>query len=359
MGKNINLIVTPEMIKPSSRYLKIIGTINPAAIRAPNGKIVLYVRVIEQLKKLEDKDYFYSPRMAGKNNYKLVIDKFPKKDVGAGSDFDILFNDGTKRLTFISHLRRVILDENGMNVLSIDDKPTFYGTVDDSELGVEDPRIVQIEGKYVMTYVSLSRRENICTSIAFSDDLIKWDRKGIIFGEQDKDVVIFPEKIDGWYVAFDRPESNFQFTPPHIWIAYSDDLICWGKLSSINLFEVVNKFHERVGTGCPPIKTKKGWLLIYHSVKTEEDQSSTYSASAALFDLKNPKKIISNSEPFILPKMDYELKLYQQKRIVFPTGIVVDKNGRDLLIYSGGGDFVTSVRKISIDKIMGILKKVK
>ncbi len=359
MKKEAELLITPEMIKPSSRDLKVIGTINPAAVRAGNGKIVLYVRVIEQLKKLEDEKYFYSPRMVGEKDYELKIDKFLRKDVASSSDFDIVFNDSTKRLTFISHLRRVVLDEKGKNIISIDKKPSFYGIVDDAELGVEDPRIIEIEGRYVMTYVSLSRKENISTSIAFSDDLINWERKGIIFGEQDKDVVVFPEKIKGWYMAFDRPEGNFQFTPPHIWVAQSDDLLCWGKLKSISVFKKGEKDYGRIGPGCPPIKTTKGWLLIYHTVKEEEDTSFTYSASAALFDLNNPRKLISNSESIISPNMDYELKLYQNKRIVFPTGIVVDKNGKDLLVYSGGGDVVTSVRKVSIEKIMKSLRKVK
>jgi beta-1,2-mannobiose phosphorylase / 1,2-beta-oligomannan phosphorylase len=149
------LLITPEMIKPSSKYLKVIGTINPAAVRGDGGKIILYVRVIERLKVLEDKNYFYSPRMVGEKDYELKIDRFHKKDVSNSSEFDIIFHDTTKRLTFISHLRRVVLDETGFNILSIDKKPTFYGIASDSELGIEDPRIVQIEGKYVMTYVSL------------------------------------------------------------------------------------------------------------------------------------------------------------------------------------------------------------
>jgi predicted GH43/DUF377 family glycosyl hydrolase len=315
--------------------------------------------VIEQLKVLEDKKYCYSPRMVGKNRYKIKIDKFNKKNVSTTSDFDVIFKDTTKRLTFISHLRKVVLDESGFNILSIDKKPSFYGISSDAELGVEDPRIVKIGDKYVMTYVSLSRKENISTSIAFSKDLKNWDRKGIIFGEQDKDVVIFPEKIKGKYVAFDRPESNFQFSLPHIWIAYSDDLLSWGNLKSISLLKKSDEDYGRIGPGCPPIKTDRGWLLIYHTVRKNKGISSTYSGSAALFDLKNPRKFLLKSEPIFIPKADYELKLYQKNKIVFPTGLVEDKKDKNLLIYSGGGDVVTSVRKISLNKVMASLKKIK
>ena len=157
----------------------------------------------------------------------------------------------------------------------------------------------------------------------------------------------------------DRPEGNFQFTPPHIWIAYSDDLISWGGLKSITLFKKGDPDYGRIGPGCPPIKTNKGWLLIFHTVRTEDEKSYTYSGSAALFDLNNPKKLLAKSEPFILPDQEYELQLYQNKRVVFPTGIVVDKDGKDLLIYSGGRDVITSVRRMSMDDIMKFLKKVK
>ena len=352
------LLVTPKMIKPSSKKLKVIGTINPAAVRRDDGKVVLYVRIIERVKVLENEKYCYAPRMVGEKRYKLKIDKFNKKNINKSSDFDILFKDNTKRLTFISHLRKVVLDESGLRVLSIDKKPTFYGTSSDSELGVEDPRIVKINEQYVMTYVSLSKEENISTSIAFSKDLEKWDKKGIIFGEQDKDVVIFPEKIKGRYVALDRPESNFQFSSPHIWIAYSKDLISWGRLKSMETPNKENKFYWRMGAGCPPIKTERGWLLIYHTVKSKE-KIYTYYGSAALLDLKNPAKILYKSKPILAPINEYELKLYQKKRIVFPTGIVLDKNKKDLLIYYGGGDVVTAVRKIPLKKIMSSLKKVK
>ncbi len=352
------LLVTPRMIKPSSKKLKVIGTINPAAIRREDGKIILYVRVIERVKVLETEKYCYSPRMIGEKSYKIKIDRFSKNSIAHNSDFDILFKDNTKRLTFVSHLRKVVLDESGLKVLSIDKKPSFYGVESDAELGVEDPRIVKIDDKYVMTYVSLSRDENISTSIAFSKDLEEWDRKGIIFGEQDKDVVIFPEKIRGKYIALDRPESNFQFSSPHIWIAYSKDLLSWGKLKSMEPPNGENKFYWRMGAGCPPIKTERGWLLIYHTVKTKE-KISTYYGSAALLDFKNPAKILAKSKPVISPINEYELKLYQKKRIVFPTGVVWDKGKKDLLIYYGGGDVVTAVRKIPLKKIMSSLRRLK
>lgn len=374
--KKERILIKPEDIKPSSDKLEVIGTYNPGAIRAKNGDIVLLVRVAEKLIKNEDRKYSYVPRLAGKNKYYLVIDKFGKNIIEYSSDLDILFKDHTKRLKFISHIRKVILDKTGFKVKSIDSKPTFFGTCDDGELGVEDPRITKLGNKYYMTYVSLSRKDNITTSLAVSNDLNKWTRKGIIFGEQDKDVVIFPEKIKNQYMAFDRPESSFKFSPPHIWVAYSNDLISWGKLESLNLSRKGEWDYVRVGAGPPPLKTNKGWLLIYHIVLEPRKKAvveyiidrmeirdnisgkfsfneSVYCVGAALLDLKNPEKVIAKAEvPILFPMKKYEIGGYEAKRVIFPTGIITDKNKKDILLFSGTGDRFTTVKKLSLNKIL-------
>jgi len=333
---------------------------------------------MEKLGKISDKKYIYSPRMIGENEYKMKLDKFEKKTVERESELDFVFKDGTKRLTFISHFRRVILDRSGFGIKSIDSKPSFYGLKWDGELGVEDPRITQINDLYVMTYVTLSLDENISTSYAISNDCLKWYRRGIIFGEQDKDVVMFPEMINNMYVAFDRPEGNFQFSLPHMWVSYSENLEFWGEPKSVAISKEGEWDYSRNGAGPPPIKTKDGWLLLYHvvaeyeSVKnlfegekikmglTEEaGQKYVYSVGAALLDLKNPSKVIARSPcPILIPGMPYERGTFENKSVVFPTGMVLDENGKDVLVFSGGGDVVVSVKKVALKDIMNAMKKV-
>jgi beta-1,2-mannobiose phosphorylase / 1,2-beta-oligomannan phosphorylase len=374
------VLIKPEMIKPSHPDLKVIGTFNPAAVRDEKENIILFVRIIEQLKKPYDNKFCYSPRLVGKNKYKLIIEKFGKNIIEHYSDLDFIFRDGTKRLCFISHLRRIVLDKSGFEIKSIDKKPTFFGTKENGELGVEDPRIVKIDKKYHMTYVSLSRDENISTSLAVSKDLVKWEKKGIIFGEQDKDCVLFSEKIKNNYIGFDRPESNFRFSPPHIWIAYSPDLISWGKLKSLKLGKKGEWDSGRVGAGPPPLKTDRGWLFIYHGVLEPKKKSTTeyiiermqikdsivgkidlnhslYCAGAALLDLKNPEKVIAKSQiPILFPMKRHEIGGYEAKRVLFPTGLVLDKDKKNILIYSGSGDRFTTVKKISLKKLYQKLK---
>jgi predicted GH43/DUF377 family glycosyl hydrolase len=372
------LLLKPGDFKPTSPKFEVLGVLNPGATRLKNGKILLYARIIEKLLESEDEKYFYSPRYVGKNSFKMKIDRFPKKDVVSGNDFAFDFKDGTKRLTYISHLRRVILDERGFKVLFISQKPDFYGLNWDAELGVEDARITKIDDTYYMTYVGLSRKENISSYLAISKDCIHWFRRGIIFGEQDKDCVIFPERVNGRYVSFDRPEGGFEFTSPHIWVAYSNDSEYWGKLKAISLFKK-NEIIFRSGSGPPPIKTSKGWLLFFHAVTkkkkkigfkvsmekffgmnlhesgTEYSPEDCYSVWVGLFDLNNPSKMLARSKNAILvPKKKTEIS-FEGKKVIFPTGIVED--GDSVLLFCGVGDIYVSVKKIKLKDAFDSLEK--
>lgn len=375
--KKESVLITPKDIKPSSRHFKVLGVFNPGAVRLPNGDIVLYVRVAEKLTKDEDDKHYYSPRFAGKNDFSIKIDKFSKKSIVEKNDISLIFEDGTKRLTFISYLKRVVLDKTGFKVKSVDKKPSFFGLLWDGELGIEDPRITKINKLYIMTYVSLSERTNISTSYAVSNDCLRWHREGVIFIEQNKDAVLFPERVNNEYIAFNRPESAFQFSLPHIWISYSENLKFWGKATPIKLPEKTGFNYIKVGAGPPPIKTEKGWLLLYHLVSKHEKEKSFiddlksifiypdkkiihYSVGAALFDLKNPKKLIAKSEsPILTPDKDYEKGTFMKNiMVVFPTGLILDENEEDVLIFSGGGDTVVTVKKVCLNDILGCLKKV-
>jgi beta-1,2-mannobiose phosphorylase / 1,2-beta-oligomannan phosphorylase len=345
--------------------------LNPGAARLKNGRIILYVRGIEQLIINKDENYFYSPRFIGENKFEIKIDRFEKKLIHSFGDFDFSFKDGTKRLSYISHLRRVILDKEGEKILKIEQSPGFYGLSWDAELGVEDARITKIGEVFYMTYVALSRKENISTSLALSNDGIRWYRRGIIFEEQDKDVVLFPNKIDGKFVVFGRPEGNFEFTQPHIWIAKSRDTEYWGKFKAISFLKKDALF-ERSGAGPPPLKTKKGWLLIFHVVTEKYDHRLkdsfkkilgmknqpyySYDVWAALFDLKDPQKLIALScGPIITPKGKYA-KSFEDKVVLFPTGVIGNK--KNLLVYSGVGDKYVGVNHLKLDKIINSMKKV-
>lgn len=378
--KREELLLSPEDIKPSSRKFKVMGVLNPAAARAKNGDIVLYVRVIEKLIDDSDGPFYLSPRMSGKGKFQITLDKFRKRLTADKGDLDFSFPDGTKRLTFISHFRRVVLTKDGFKIKFVSPRPSFFGIKGETDFGVEDPRITRIGSKYYMTYVGLSRGGNVSTYLAESKDLIRWKRRGLIFREQNKDVVLFPNKVKGKYLAFNRPEGNFSFSEPHIWLAHSNNLEMWGDPE----FLLLNKRKKtwdsgRVGAGPPPIRTKDGWLFIYHGVIEKHKLKShlrkfmenvfhvdredpgirtIYCAGVALLDKNNPAKILKKARrPVIWPKKEYEKGTFEDKDVVFPTGIVPTSGGKDLLIYSGGGDINVTVRKVSLAQLERHLEK--
>ncbi|MDE1848850.1 MAG: hypothetical protein KGH55_02360 [Nanoarchaeota archaeon] len=366
------LLVSPSDVKPTSNKFSVIGTFNPGAARLSNGNIVLYVRVAEKLKNeaSEDEKHYYAPRCVGEKACKIHFDRFKREEAQSKSDSDIVFKDETKRLLFISHFRRVILDKGGFSVKSIDRKPSFTGLSTNGELGVEDPRIVKIGEKYAMTYVSLSRQGNVSTSLALSKDCLNWERMGTIFSEQNKDTALFPEKIKDNYYIFNRPEGGFEFTPPHIWIAASKDMVGWGRNKPLKLSRKGKWDYERVGAGPPPIKTDKGWLLLYHGVinyRTRpfrkmfgtEGNHFSYEIGAALFDLKNPRKLLARApSPILAPTKKYEKEGFVNN-VLFPTGLLRDVNDEDkLLVFSGGADTVVSVKKISLQDVLDSLEAV-
>jgi predicted GH43/DUF377 family glycosyl hydrolase len=341
-------LLYPKNFIPSFKGIDVKGAFNPAAIRMPNGKIVLYVRVAEGFNMRASILKF--PKIVS-DKYDIEIEEIPNKKV-LGKKEVIELPHEIVRLKTMSHFRRVILDKTGFNVEEIDQKPIFTGTPSDGNYGVEDPRIVKIKDKYYMTYVSVSDTEDVSTSLAVSSDLKNWERKGIIFRKQNKDVVLFPEKISGKYIALHRPQGDFEFDGPSIWISHSDDMIHWGEEKNIIEVRKSGFDVDRIGSGPPPFKTKKGWLLIYHGVRVGRGKK-IYSTGVALLDLKNPEKVLarsSSNKPLFEPKHDYEKKGFENN-IIFPTGIVLDSNKKDLLIYFGAADKVTSVKKVSLDYI--------
>jgi predicted GH43/DUF377 family glycosyl hydrolase len=345
------LLLKPQDLKPSFRGWIVEGAFNPGAVRLPNKKIVMYARIAEAAGERHKKCLHY-PIIISRKKYKINYEKIPKSKILKKGKRIILLKDGTYRLPTISYLKRIILDESGFDIEKIEEGTSFAGKPRESDYGVEDPRITKIGKKYYMTYVGVSVKEGISTYLAESTDLKRWERKGLIFREQNKDVALFPQKIKGKYVALNRPESAFEFSKPGIWLSYSPDLIYWGKDKKIILPREKSFWeNERIGTGPPPMKTRKGWLVIYHGVKKKGKK--TYYAGAVLLDLKNPERIVARTplnKPLFVPSAKYEKEGFVN-RVVFPTAIVRDLNGKDLLIYSGGADKVLTVRKIPLKSV--------
>jgi predicted GH43/DUF377 family glycosyl hydrolase len=251
------------------------------------------------------------------------------------------------------------ISEDGYNFKRVYEDPVFWPEEKYEKWGCEDPRTTEIEGKIYMTYVALEKPAKEGggppkTALAETEDFTKFERLGIVTpkGADDRDVVLFPEKIKGSYVMLHRPHNwigeKYGTEKPSIWIAYSEDLSEWN--GHRLLLKPKEKWEEvKVGAGPPPIKTEEGWLLIYHGV----DRKKVYRAGVALLDLRDPSQVISKtSKPVLEPIEEYERR-GDVPNVVFPEGAVVidDK----LLVYYGAADKCIGVCEVELSELLSIL----
>ena len=213
--------------------------------------------------------------------------------------------------------------------------------------GVEDPRISCIDGMYYITYSAYSKH-GVRIGLAKTTDFSSIERISLITEADYRNVVLFPEKINGRYVRLDRPHSAI--SPWAIWISYSKDLIYWGE-SELIMMPVPYHWDEmKIGPGATPIKTEHGWLSIYHGVFPTMD-GAIYRLGVALHDLENPAKIIGVGDSWILqPEDPWEVTGYVHN-VVFTCGAIAEPDG-SVKIYWGGADSVMCVGTARIDDLV-------
>lgn len=244
--------------------------------------------------------------------------------------------------------------------------------------GIEDPRMVKIDGTYYLTYTGYDG-VNALGCLALSADLRHFERKGVVVPQirhddfrrlaqakgdalehyfkthrqeemyrkktegitplvWDKNLVFYPRRIGGQFAFLHRIRPGIQLVmvdklsdlTEEFWEDYFRDF-----QANILMDPVYKHEASYMGGGCPPIETSAGWLLIYHSAYDTEE-GYRYVACAALFDLENPRKEIARLPfPLFSPELRYELS-GTVNNVCFPTGTAL-VDGR-LYVYYGAAD---------------------
>ncbi len=191
--------------------------------------------------------------------------------------------------------------------------------------GVEDPRVTPLDGVFYMTYTAYGINSYF-PMIARSENLITWEDVGPLEKDENKDHILFPEKIGGRYAILHR-------RPPDIWIAFSDDLKHWTDHAVIMSPRADNDWDAtKIGGNGVPIKTEYGWLLFYHGYNEEH----VYRQSVALLDLDNPARVVNRPSDFIIePYETWEIKGDVPNVIFSCSNNVV---GDELYFYYAGAD---------------------
>jgi predicted GH43/DUF377 family glycosyl hydrolase len=260
--------------------------------------------------------------------------------------------DGLVRLTFVSHLR-VAVSRDGKSIDRIGGPAIVPQTLDE-EFGVEDARITPLGGRYYVTYVAVSRH-GAATALASTADFKSFERHGIIFCPENKDVVLFPERIEDQYVALHRPVGGTPLALPQMWLASSPDLTHWGQHRF--LYGGQRDWETgRVGAGTPPLATRDGWLEIYHGNcrPGASEKVGAYFGAIMLLASDDPGRILRTSRVAILtPELEFETEGFVAN-VVFPTGVV--ENGDRLSVYYGASDKYSAVVELSMVELLNALE---
>jgi len=253
---------------------------------------------------------------------------------------------------------------DGLNFTRASRQPILSPSADGEDAGcIEDARIVKLEGHFFVTYAyrpyhprqywlapdnsafspkdktlpSAFGRNMTSSGLLLSEDLKQFRRLGRITDPtlDDRDVILFPEKVNGRYVLLRRPAQwvgrKYGTRHPAMWICFGDDLLKWEPATLL----AKGRFgwECKIGGSAPPLKTPQGWFVLYHAV----DNKGVYRVGAMMLDLKDPRKVIARTrQPILQPEAKFEWRGLYQHGVVFPTGNVV-KDGT-LYVYYGCAD---------------------
>ena len=214
-----------------------------------------------------------------------------------------------------------------------------------------DPRLVLIDDIYYVIFCADIEGPSIY--IAKTTNFKYFEMIPTGFLPFNRNGVLFPEKINGKYLMLSRPSDSGNTPFGNIYLSESEDLIHWGnhKLLMKN-FHLGNNFWERIkrGAGPAPIKTKEGWILIYHGVQATCN-GFNYSVGVALLDLNDPSIVLKRADRYILtPTKDYE-RVGFTTNVCFPCSALVNELG-EVAIYYGVADTNMAIVFTTIDKLL-------
>jgi len=241
------------------------------------------------------------------------------------------------------------------NILYDSNEKVIYPTLPEEVKGCEDPRIVEFEGSFYIFYTAFDGFKARVV-IAKTDNFIEYRKLGVIRHFcWDKDAFIFPERINGKIAYLHRIEPSIQLD----YFESFDELLsinAWSDYKNRHKTSTIMKpeffwENKKIGGSAPPIRTEKGWLLLYHAV----DDNFIYRGSIALLGLENPSRVVARIPyPLLEPEEEYEL-IGDVNNVVFPEGAYIYDN--ELFVYYGAADKYIALAKIGIDELLDELAK--
>lgn len=341
-----NPILKPADVKPSQDGLIVECVLNPGAFKY-QGKTGLLMRIAENAPSTDTTISVpvLDESLPGAPGGMKIL-KIDRKDPDlVADDPRVISYKGVDLLTTVSHLRLAWSDDG--EHFTVDHKPFMMGQGKYEAYGIEDCRTSQLGDEYHLTFTAVSSN-GVAVGHAVTQDWQNVDRRGLILPPHNKDVAIFEEKVNGQYVALHRPSSP-GIGGNYIWIASSPDTIHWGRHHCIAQSRPGKWDSNRVGAGCAPIRTDKGFLEIYHGA----DDKGRYCLGALLLDLNETWKVLARSEEPIMEPTAPEEKAGFYSQCIFTNGHTLD--GDTVTVYYGAADTVICGARLSIRDILATL----
>ncbi len=342
---NLNPLISPKDVKPSRPDFEVVCVFNCGVIRYQD-EVLLLMRVAE-VPVNNDESLFLAPMLDVDTN-ELIIKSFQRSDTSIDfSDSRFIRTADDQFLTSISHFR-IARSKDGLH-FNIDEKPAMFPANVYERFGIEDPRITLIGDTYYINYSCCSNVTGVTTCLATTKDFINFERHGVIFTPDNKDIAIFPEKINGWYYALNRPASA-EYGMRDIWISQSPDLVCWGNHKLLAQARAESWDDGRIGCSAVPFKVSGGWLEIYHGATKDH----RYCLGAMLLDENDPTRILKRStEDIIAPTAEYE-RVGFFNNVIFNCGVLVEDDV--VKIYYGAADTCICYAEVGLREILDDLK---
>jgi beta-1,2-mannobiose phosphorylase / 1,2-beta-oligomannan phosphorylase len=344
--RRLGVVMRPDPTRPD----EVGGVLNPGAARGPDGELYLF------------------PRLVAENNYSRI------------------------------GIARVIFDDDGVPIdverlgYALEPEEPYELRPRDGTGGCEDPRVTFVEplGVYVMTYVALGPR-GPRVALAISENCLDWERLGLVDFQPDieahygvlfnhydnKDAAFSPDLIetpDGRVILgmFHRPVYSSANAPkgitrplPSIWLSGCDLADVMHNVRNLCIMnrhdliaEPANRWEAlRIGIGTPPVRTRLGYMIVYHGVSGERAGSPGqtnrvyYDAGVMLFRREKDRLLrYRATTPMLIPELEEETTGVVDN-VVFPTGI--DKRADDIYdIYYGMADRYIGVARLQLpDKV--------
>lgn len=249
--------------------------------------------------------------------------------------------------------------DDGVN-WTVDPKPRFELKSDEIRRAY-DPRLTVINGECYMCF-AVDTNHGVCGGIAKTEDFEKFDVLSISAPEN-RNMVLFPEKINGLYTRLERPMPVYSRGRDRfdMWFAQSPDLRFWGNNRLVMGVENVPFANDKIGPAAPPVKTEKGWLTTFHAVTLdkargkhgwEEKWQKVYTAGICLLDLEDPTKVVGMyDKPLIASELPWEKDEGFRTDVIFPGGMILEDNG-EVKIYYGAADTVECLATADVDDLI-------